>query len=166
MQKEKLQRDTESVLWDSQRFHTYEKEVNKWIWEGVWGSWTQGICIPWTRAQRPHPDPEQLGQAQQEGQEKRKCLSICCPQVGSSWLSVHFSSSRLQRTDRLPLRSTRSPPMAGCSSQTSGVCSGGTCGACGGSGSSPQTQSCSSPRSWDRSRRRLGDTSVDTLGGI
>ena len=69
MQKEKLQRDTGSVLWGSQRFHTYEKEVNKWIWEGVWGSWTQGIGTPWTRAQRPHPDPQRQGQAQQEGQD-------------------------------------------------------------------------------------------------
>ena len=93
---------------------------------------------------------------------RRKCLSICCPQIGSSWLSVHFSSSCLQRTDHSPLRSTRSPLRAGCSSQTSGVCSGGTCGACGGSGSSPHTQSCSSPRSWGHSRRRLGGT----LGGI
>ena len=72
MPKEKLQRDTGSVLWDSQRFHTYEKEVNKWIWEGVWGSWTQGICIPWIRAQRLHPDPEQLGQAQQEVTEEEE----------------------------------------------------------------------------------------------
>ena len=72
MQKEKLQRDTGSVLWGSQRFHTYEKEVNKWIWEGVWGSWTQGIGTPWTRAQRPHPDPQRQGQAQQEGQEEEE----------------------------------------------------------------------------------------------
>ena len=166
MQKEKLQRDTGSVLWGSQRFPTYEKEVNKWIWEGVWGSWTQGIGTPGPELKGLTQTPSDKGRPSRRGRRRRKCLSICCPQVGSSWHRVHFSSSRLHRTDHCPLRSTRSPPRAGCSSQTCGVCSGGTCGACGGSGSSPHTQSCSSPRSWSHSRRRLEGTSGDILGGI
>ena len=155
MQKEKLQRDTGSVLWGSQRFHTYEKEVNKCVLGG-------GLGLLDLKAQgSPGPElkgltqtPSDRGRPSRRGRRRRKCLSMYCPQVGSSWLSVHFSSSRLHRTDHFPLHSTRSPPRAGCSSQTCGVCSGGTCGACGGSGSSPHTQSCSSPRSWSRSSPR------------
>ena len=92
--------------------------------------------------------------------------AVCCPQVGSCRLRDIFSSSRLHRTDHCPLHSTRSPPRAGCSSQTCGVCSGGTCGACGGSGSSPHTQSCSSPRSWGHSSPRSWGRSRGRLGGI
>ena len=143
------------------------KEVNKLVWRRGFGfldSRAQVSSGPELKG--PAQTPSKRGRPSRKSRRKRKCLSTCHPQVSSSWLSVHFSSSHLQRTDRFPLRSTRSPPRAGCSSQTSGVCSGGTCGACGGSGSSPQTQSCSSPRSWGHSRRRLGGTSGDTLGDI
>ena len=128
------------------------KEVNKLVWRTGFGSWIPGHRDPQDQSSKALPrPPARRGGPSWKSRRRRKC---CCPQVSSSWLSVHFSGSRLQRTDCSPLRSTWSPPRAGCNSQSSGVCGSGTCGTCGGSGSSPHTQSCSSPQSWGHSSPR------------
>ena len=71
MQIEKLQRDTGSCF-RVLRFHTYEKEVNKCIWEGVWGSWTQGKVLPGPELKGLTQTPQQDGQAQQEVKEEEE----------------------------------------------------------------------------------------------
>ena len=142
------------------------KEVNKLVWRRGFGFLDPRAQVSsGPELKGPAQTPSERGRPSRKSRRKRKFVHL--PSPGQLFLAQRPLQQQPPPEDwPLPLRSTRSPPRAGCSSQTSGVCSGGTCGACGGSGSSPQTQSCSSPRSWGRSRRRLGGTSGDTVGDI